>query len=363
MDLQNIVTDAAAGFSLGLILGLNKSSYTLERTLEFIEAVPEEKRKEFGIEEPATPEALKYIKKRISIDKTILPYLAGALYSAIDSVVTSQRFGENIVVSVPFAYLGNFVGRGIRKFKGKEDRRKIQTLKQVLDDPTNAEKYALSIDQRKRIDDYILEMETDILEGRGKKECEGNFSKICQVMSENPGPYTEILLQRSMKRVEDVVRRAVVQTKIRGFYDSPYISELEGCPEFLKEALLNREKPNAAEAIFATKPTEPKLEVFSKEEGIIYAQRFEWPDLKIIRRDGVPGFGVQGKSCLGKEEIFLGDYRTLAQRIAESEEQGYSAMLIKSKERIPERLKRELVTSHFMAEFEDYLRSQTPKSK
>jgi len=362
MDLQNIVTDAAAGFSLGLILGLNKSSYTLERTLEFIDAVPEEKRKEFGIDS-TTPEVSKYLRKRVSIDKAIIPYLAGALYSAIDSVVTSQSFGENVLVSVPFAYLGNFVGRGIRKFKGRDDRRKIQTLKQVLNDPANAEKYALSIDQRKRIDDYILEIETDILEERGEKGCEGNFSKICRVMSENPGPYTEILLQRTFKKTEEVVKRAVLQTKIKGFYEGPYFSELEECPEFVNEALLNREKPNSAEAIFTGKPREPKIEVFSKEEGIIYAQRFEWPDIKIIRRDGVPGFGVQGRSCPGKEEIFLGDYRTLAQRITENEEQGCSAMLIKSQERIPERLKRELVTSHFMAEFEDYLRSQTPKSK
>jgi hypothetical protein len=330
MNLQNIVCDAGAGFAIGLTWGLKNPNYKLERTLEFIEAVPEEKRTEIGITKEISPEVVTYIKNRVFSSSVAIPYLLGGVYSFVASVASQTPFSENLVATVPCAYLGNFVGRGIRLFKDRKERKMIKTLKQVLEDPDNAEKYVLSEEQRQRIDNDLEVIEKGILEG---KEDPSNFieqvSRMYHTLTENPGPYTQIVLGRNTKIVEKVIKRAFLQRKVSEFYEKSYA---EGCPEHFKKIFDDlANSPEAIQVLSLGKPKEPKLEVFSKEGNEFYVQRFEWPDMKIIRRDGMPGFSIQinrNNSSTGQIDTFAGDYRAIAERIIGSESEGYSTMLL-----------------------------------
>jgi hypothetical protein len=356
MNLQNIVCDAAGGFALGLAWGLKDPGYNIQKAVEFIEAVPEEKRKEFGIK-TATPETITHMKNLVFSGSVGIPYIIGGLYSTAVHVANQTPFSENLIATVPSTYLGYFAGKGIRLVRDRKERRQTKTLKQILQDPDNAEQYAISEEQRQTIQTCLSEIEKHVLNrNKDMKKYTGQIEIMYQTLTENPGPYTGFLLDRNLKKVMAVIKKAHTKRELREFYDAEV---LEGVPESFRPIFQRFEKEFVRTSV-VEEPSEPKFKVFVKQGDEFYVMSVNFDKLRVIRKDNYPLDRIEtgGRQInLSKRTRWNGDYDALNDRL-QTEKPGYTIMLMDIPENCPDATRNEIATAGFLEAYSSHLRKQ-----
>jgi hypothetical protein len=357
MNLQDILTSAVGGFTAGLTVGLAGIPEKYEEKLELVELIPEEKRTSKGGK--LTNKKIRELKTKIKLSKRLIPFCAGGFYSSIASIVTSivsqnpSTFNEKLIVAVPSAYLGKFVGHRIRKHKNREKLEEQKNEIRASVDFKNMHKYLLPTDKQKSLEDAFSELEEEVLnkdEGLDAKDLinpEGACRKVYDVIMENKTKYTDMLLAWSLTKQAEIFKHADLQRKIIGFYERSY----EGMPP----------KPfSVADCAIIGSPEKTKIKVFTKEEGDFYIQTLELPDLKIIKDDKTGIVEVEGKErpevTSTEREVWTNDYRALTDRFLyeEDADNGYTMMLMQIPSSMPNQMKTDLIMTSFLSAYEKY---------
>ena len=354
MSLQDLLPNAIGGFATGLCWGLIDPSLRIEKKMDFFDlGSPKEERESVGLSD----QRMKEMRTSIGIVKTIGPMASAGVYAIVSGFNNPNGLAvpRNWLIALPFAYLGSLVGRGIRKFKDREERGKIKLIRglrdkygvppEAIQDYSKLYNYLLDDNQKQLADEAFLEIEQAILKGKsyfdmligGIAPC----AKLSNVVTNfNGGDFYKNLLSHSLGlKQEKVLGRAHNQRVITGFYehDVPEIGPLAS---------------KVMDCVLIGTPNQPKLRGFVKEKDSLYTLTLEWPIMRIVHDEskGISGTGGM-KIVDSQREPWTGDYGELAQRTLDSQSEGYCPVLGKSEGDSSERLKSIALASTYIPEF------------
>jgi hypothetical protein len=242
MNLQEILVNAGVNFAAGFSWGFVGLAERLDDGMDVFEyAMKKENREKLGYDNAK----IKYVRRLANINRIALPATFGLLY-AIYSHFPSMGNIEDGAIAIPSAIAGSLVGglagRVFRDWRStgeeKEVRNGIKYLKQIerklgvprdaLTDVDNLDKYLLSEEQRKKIDEAFSGLESAILageeiapDGKPNQKFEAAMRTAYETITQEKKPYTQILLNWSMKKWSETVKRATTQREVTRFYDLP----------------------------------------------------------------------------------------------------------------------------------------------
>src|SRR3989344_3207667 len=207
MELSQIVKDAAGGFLVGFGLGISNFGTRIKEEVEAFEiACP-------GEEEREQKNRLQKNSKREKRLDLISPYCFGTIYSSISSLINDGWGGnasDNMIVAVPSAYIGKFIGRAIRKARVKKD---LETAKKIRDNPENAIEY-IPISKKEVIENSLSEIERKILEEDMISLDDESIKRINGALFSDNRAYSYALAKWYGKRIDDVRLRAHIQRNL-----------------------------------------------------------------------------------------------------------------------------------------------------
>ncbi len=333
MDLTDLIRNTTGGFLAGFVLGASGTCDRHDEKIEMLEAVlTKEEREKRGLSDEKIGEVKKHGKK----GKLILPYVAGGVYSIFSGLATESSVSESMIITIPSAYVGRFVGSFVRKLARRKNKKELQVVRQIRDDPENALSY-IPDSQREVIESTFGEVEKKILDGADLTDeelrgTEGPIKKMYNTIIEQNRVYSPALLKWSLKKLEDVCRTAHVQREVRQFYEEnqPLALAVLGAPEKTSIMIYEVDGKNLS----------------------TYHTRFD--DIRMIEKEGV-GILVGSAPHIELEDRkdWNGDYKRIAKQVIQSQPEN-TIMLIKTLPGMPDQVRGIIVTKTFATAFVDY---------
>lgn len=230
--MNNIIYSAGAGFAAGLAIGLNSKYQSLEDNLELLDAFPKEAREKAGMND----EQMASTKKANKRMKYFMPLSLGYIGGFASTVISSgnlhlDQLGENVAVSIPFAYLGAYTGRIINRVKNRKRRKEnkerikeVRIYKQIIEDLEHTEQY-LPESIRQTHDGALSKIEQMILAGEDPTkdpEYARSLSQMYDSVTKPATVYSQFALAWSVKKTEETIERAVLQREMTQFFEKPH---------------------------------------------------------------------------------------------------------------------------------------------
>jgi len=376
MNLQEILVNAGVNFAAGFSWGFVGLAEKLDDRLDIFEyAMKKEGREKLGYDD----KKIKSVRNLATINRIALPATFGLLYATYSHFPFIGSV-EDYAVAVPSAIagslIGGLVGKVFRNWRNKDEcektvregikylketERKLGIPRDALTDVDNLDKYLLSEEQRKKIDDAYLGLENAILAGEdlsdnGKpgQRLESAMRTMYETITQENKPYTNILLNWNMKRWEKIMKRAITQREVARFYELELCNECSHSDNCKTKACDKPDFPNAA---ILGQAEHARVKVFVKEGDEFYTASLEWPDLKMAsfenQRVEMYAPGKTNFVC-GERTAWTGDYRQIAEQVLQAGKEKYSVMMARFPEKSPEVMKKLMLTMSYLPAFQEH---------
>ena len=219
--------------------------------------------------------------------------------------------------------------------------RDFRKLRKAMADPSNADKYLLSDEQRVALEEGYADLEKQLFaiddEDAFKKlllDREGPMAKVFSTLDANP-VFSPFLINWSYERYEDIMQRVLLAKDIKMLYEAA---------------------PKGTAFFHGEIPKEPKFRAWIKGEGKrLYTKDYEFPNLRSVSshesglRDTVAEIAVKGKGEIGTWD---GNYLGFSKRILSH---APYRVLFTTRPEIPEHLTDKIASTAFI---EAYLRPE-----
>ncbi|MDP3881338.1 MAG: hypothetical protein Q8Q31_00475 [Nanoarchaeota archaeon] len=305
MDLYQLITQAVGGFSVGLGASLNYKRYNeAVNSMEYAKLIDESRLGKELESKGLTEEKLKNwheANRRLNI---LSPYLYGFGFSVATSIASFAQwnFGENVLISVPSAYLGFAAGVLTHRIKNMKFREEMQIAQEMKRNPDSIEAL-LTENERSTIRTSLEQIEQGMFEGSFNPLTSKPLFLIYSTVIERNKVYTPLVTQWSLKEIEKAISSGKLQKDLKDFYETPL--PIGGS---IATASLN--------SLVIERPTR----VFVREGDKFYSLDVSWKNIRIIEQDETKEVSICGTAPdLRKiqEESWNPDYKTLAHIVEE----------------------------------------------
>ena len=161
-------------------------------------------------------------------------------------------------------------------------RRDVKRLEMAAEDIHNFHRYLLPVEKVEIIERAGKDIKEMVLEGRMDDifSTEGGpLEEIYNVVTSGKDVYVSPLVYWSIGYQRRIVEKAKMQKDVGDFFKGEY-------PE--------RIGPNQViDLMFCGKPRDTNVDVYVKEDEDFYVRSYNWPSLKIVRRNGSPNVMVK----------------------------------------------------------------------
>ena len=252
------------------------------------------------------------------------------------------NLGENVLISVPSAYLGFAAGVLTHRIKGREFRKEMGIAKEMKRNPDSIESY-LTPDERSTIRTSLEQIEQGMFEGSFNPLTSKPLFLIYSTVIERNKVYTPLVTQWSLKEVEKAISFGKLQKDLKDFYETPLPIEGSIATASLTPLVIDR-------------PTR----VFVKEGDKFYSLDVSWKNIQIIERDKTKEVSICGTAPdLRKiqEESWKPNYKTLA-HIVEEHGRDANRVIMLAPENTSLELQGAILTQNYMEELANQIENK-----